>query len=392
LVAKDLPTTVMAWTATIDNPPSVRSISKEDDDDAQGGAAMTARTTASDRHDESVESGPMPAIDRRGVVVITGGTAGVGRACARAFAASGYDIGLIARGGDRLEAAQAEIEATGRRAHVVSVDVATAAAVDDAATEFEAVLGPIDIWVNDAMTSVLAPVDVLAAGEIHRVTDVTYHGTVHGTQAALRRMTERDRGTIVQIGSALAYRSIPLQSAYCAAKAAVRAFTDSLRCELIHNGSNVRLTMVQLPAINTPQFGWVRNRLPRRAQPVPPVFQPEVAARAVVWAAENAPREMHVGLPTVLALLGQTIAPGLMDRYLARAAWEGQMTGQPRDPDAEDNLWAPVAGEIAAHGSFDEDASSDSAELWAATHPTAVRAALAAGLAGLGLLALRRAR
>jgi short-subunit dehydrogenase len=319
------------------------------------------------------------------VVVITGAGAGIGRATARAFAARGYDVGLISRDADRLEDAAGEVRAAGRRALVLPLDVADVEAVEAAAERVDEELAPIDVWVNDAMTSVFSPVDQLTADEIHRVTDVTYHGTVHGTLAALRRMRPRDRGVIVQVGSGLAYRSIPLQAPYCGAKAAVRGFTDSLRSELIHDGSNVRVTMVQLPAINTPQFAWVRSRLPRAAQPLPPIYQPEVAARAILWAAEHPVRELLVGWPTKLALLGQKIAPGLMDRYLARTAWEGQLTDDPARPGRPDSLDAPIAVDVAAHGTFDQEAATDSALLWAETHPGAVAAAgvaLAAGLVG----------
>lgn len=328
---------------------------------------------------------------RHPTVVITGASAGVGRACVRAFAERGYDVGLIARGQERLDDAAAEVRALGRRALAVSADVADADAVEAATERIETELGPIDVWVNNAMASVFAPITKTRPDELRRVTDVTYHGYVHGTMSALRRMLERDRGVIVQVGSALAYRSIPLQSAYCAAKHAVVGFTDSLRCELIHEGSHVRVTAVHLPAINTPQFRWVRSRLLRKAQPVPPIFQPEVAASAVVWAAEHQRRELLVGWPTVFGILGHKIMPGVMDRYLAHAAWEGQMLDEPRS-DRPDNLWQPVPGDQAARGVFDQRALDAAPLLWADTHRRTV-----AGIGGVVLtaatglaLALRR--
>ena len=317
------------------------------------------------------------------VVVITGGSAGVGRATARRFAEVGYDVGLIARESGRLEAAAAEVRAAGRRVLALPLDVADAAAVEAAADRVERELGPIDVWVNAAMTSVFAPIVELLPDEVHRVTDVTYHGTVHGTMAALRRMRSRDRGVVVQVGSALAYRSIPLQAAYCGAKAAARGFTDSLRCELLHDESNVRITMVHLPAINTPQFSWVRSRLPRVAQPVPPIYQPEVAADAIVWAAHHARRELLVGWPTWLATIGQCLVPGLMDRYLARTAWDGQQTGELARPGRPDNLEQPVAADVGARGAFDAEASDRSPLLWADTH----RGTILGGAATVAILA-----
>jgi NADP-dependent 3-hydroxy acid dehydrogenase YdfG len=322
------------------------------------------------------------------VVVITGAGAGIGRASARAFAARGYDVALMARDADRLEAAAAEVQGMGRRALALPLDVADAGAVESAAQRVEEELGPIDVWVNDAATSVYGPVDQLTVEELHRVTDVTYHGTVHGTMAALRRMRPRDRGVIVQVSSGLAYRSIPLQAAYCGAKAAARGFTDALRCELIHDKSNVRVTMVHLPAVNTPQFSWVRSRLPRAAQPLPPVYQPEVAAKAIVWAAEHPRRELLVGWPVVLGVLGQRLAPGLMDRYVANRAWEGQQADEPARAGRPDSLDEPVAVDVAAHGAFDFEASPDSPLLWADMH----RGALAGAAVGLGALIIGAAR
>jgi len=300
------------------------------------------------------------------VVVVTGASAGVGRAVIRALGERGASVGLLARGADGLEGARRDVEAAGGRALAIQVDVADAAGVDAAADRIEAELGPIDIWINNAMTSVFSPVYEMTADEYRRVTEVTYLGTVHGTLSAFRRMRERDRGAIVQVGSALAYRSIPLQSAYCGAKAAMRGFTESFRSELIHEKSGVAVTMVQLPAINTPQFGWVRSRLPRKAQPVPPIFQPEVAAEAILWAAEHVPRDLHVGASTELAILAEKIAPGLMDRYLAEAAWDGQMLDEPEEPDRPDNLYQPVAGDHGSHGAFDSRARAQSPYLWLA--------------------------
>jgi len=316
------------------------------------------------------------------VVVITGASAGVGRATVRAFAHQGAAIGLLARGQEGLAGAQREVEAAGGTALVVPTDVAEAEQVEAAAAAVEAQLGPIDIWINNAMTSVFSPVAQMSAEEFHRVTEVTYLGCVYGTLAALKRMLPRDRGVILQVGSALAYRGIPLQAAYCAAKHAVQGFVDSLRCELLHTGSRVRVTMVQLPALNTPQFDWVKSRLPHKAQPVPPIFQPEVAAEALVWAAHNDRRELYVGWPTVKAIVGNKLAPAVGDWYLARMGYESQQTEERADPDRPHNLWEPVPGDHGAHGRFDHRASEWSAHLWATTH----RSWLA--LAGIGLVGL----
>src|SRR5947207_4278946 len=258
-----------------------------------------------------------PATDptTRQVVVVTGASAGVGRATVRAFAQRGADVGLLARGVDGLEAARREVEAAGGRAIAIPTDVADADRVEAAADRIERELGPIDVWVNNAMVSVFSPVKELTPDEVHRVTEVTYLGVVYGTLAALKRMLPRDRGSIVQVGSALAYRGIPLQAAYCGAKHAIQGFTESLRSELLHDKSNVRVTMVQLPAINTPQFSWVKSRLPREPQPVPPIYAPEIAADAIVWAARHRRREMSVGAPTVAAIWGNKVASGLADRY-----------------------------------------------------------------------------
>jgi len=286
-------------------------------------------------------------------IAVTGASAGVGRAAVERFARAGARIGLIARELDRLEAAAADVERLGGEALVLPLDVADHDAVDDAASRIEERFGPLDVWVNNAMTTVFAPVTQITPDEFRRATEVTYLGYVWGTLAALRRMLPRDRGTIVQVGSALAYRSIPLQAPYCAAKHAVHGFTQSLRTELLHEGSRVRVTEVQLPAHNTPQFEWSRTKLPRNPQPVPPIFQPEVAAKAIEHAAEHAPREILVAWPTVKAVLGERIAPGLLDRYLARTGYDSQQTDEPLEGEREGNLLAPVPGDFGTHGRFD---------------------------------------
>ena len=296
------------------------------------------------------------------VAVVTGGTAGVGRATARAFARDGVDVAVIARGQQRLSATKTELEAMGVRCTAISADVADAAAVEAAAEQIERELGPIDVWVNNAMATVFAPMSDVTPDEFRRATEVTYLGSVWGTQAALRRMRLRDRGVIVQVGSALAYRGIPMQAPYCGSKHALQGFLESLRCELLHDGSQVKLTMVQLPAVNTPQFTWARGKLPRRPQPVPPIFQPEVAADAIIWAAHHPQREVMVGGPTVKAIVGNAIAPSFADHYLARNGFGAQQTDEPNG-DRPDNLFAPVEGTQAAHGPFDAQAKSHSLQL-----------------------------
>jgi NAD(P)-dependent dehydrogenase (short-subunit alcohol dehydrogenase family) len=302
------------------------------------------------------------------VVVITGASAGVGRATAREFARRGAHIGLIARGTEGLETARREVEAAGGAALVFVTDVARADQVEAAAAAVEERFGPIDIWINNAMNSVFSPIKEMSADEFRRVTEVTYLGFVYGTLSALKRMLPRDRGVIVQVGSALAYRGIPLQAAYCGAKHAIQGFTDSLRCELLHDRSRVRVAEVHLPALNTPQFSWVKSRLPRKPQPVPPIFQPELAARAVYWAAHHRRRELYVGWPTVKAIVGNKIAPRLADWYLARYGYDSQQTDVPEDPARPDNLWQPVRGDHGAHGEFDHRARSDSCQFWTTTH------------------------
>jgi len=321
----------------------------------------------------------------RPVVVITGGSAGTGRAVARAFARNGAHVALLARGEERLRAACRDVEGAGVRALGVVTDVADAQAVEAAAAQVEAELGPITVWVNSAMTSVFSPVHQLTAEEVKRVAEVTYLGSVNGILAALRRMQPRDAGTIVQVGSALAYRAIPLQAAYCGSKFAIRGFVDSLRCELRHDRSGVRVTSVHLPAMNTPQFGWVRSRLPRHPQPVPPIYQPEVAAKAIVWAANHPRREVWVGYSTVGTILAGKLVPALVDRYLARTNYEAQQTDRPADPDLADNLCAPAPGVQGAHGIFDGEAKARSLQVELALHRRLLAgAAVSAGLVALG--------
>jgi NAD(P)-dependent dehydrogenase (short-subunit alcohol dehydrogenase family) len=308
----------------------------------------------------------MPDSSATRVVVVTGASAGVGRATAQAFAREGAKIGLLARGVAGLEATKREVEALGGSALVLPTDVANADQVEAAAEAVEQQFGPIDVWVNNAMASVFSPVKEMTPEEFRRVTEVTYLGFVHGTLSALKRMLPRDRGIIIQVGSALAYRGIPLQSAYCAAKHAIQGFCDSLRSELIHDQSNVRLTAIHLPAINTPQFRWVKSRLPRKAQPVPPIFQPEVPAEAIVWASHHSRREIWLGWPTVKAILGDRIIPGLLDHYLARWGYDGQQHDGPEDPNRPHNLWEPLDAteDCGAHGVFDQRAQNWSAQ-WA---------------------------
>jgi NAD(P)-dependent dehydrogenase (short-subunit alcohol dehydrogenase family) len=316
----------------------------------------------------------------REVVVITGASAGIGRATARAFARRGACLGLLSRGQEGLEGARQDVERLGGQALIIPTDVADHQQVEQAAKKIEDVFGPIDMWINNAMVSVLSPVISLTAEEFQRVTEVTYLGYVYGTLSALRRMLPRDRGVIIQVGSALAYRAIPLQSAYCAAKHAVKGFTESLRSELIHDRSHVRVTMVHLPGVNTPQFGWIKCRLPHHPQPVPPIYQPEVMAQAILWAAFHNRREHWVGFPTVKTIIGEKFIPGLLDHYLAGVAYTGQQTDDSIDPDRVNNLWTPVAEDRGAHGIFDQQARSWSAQLWVSMNRGMV------ALAGLGVL------
>jgi NAD(P)-dependent dehydrogenase (short-subunit alcohol dehydrogenase family) len=325
------------------------------------------------------------------VVVITGASAGVGRATARAFGQRGARVGLLARGERGLEGARQDVEEAGGSALAVQTDVADPDQVEDAAEQVEAEFGSVDVWVNDAMTSVFSRVAEMTPEEYRRVTEVTYLGYVYGTLAALDRMRPRDEGVVVQVGSALAYRGIPLQSAYCGSKHAIQGFTESLRSELIHDDSDVRVTMVQLPAMNTPQFEWVKTRLPNHPQPVPPMYQPAVAADAITWAADHDRNELWVGVPTVEAIIGNRLVPRLLDRKLAQDAWDSQMTDEPVDDDRPENLWDPVDEDrdFGARGRFDDKARERSYQLWASTHRgwLAAIAAVVVGFAGfVGLL------
>lgn len=332
--------------------------------------------------------------NRGKIVVVTGASAGVGRAVVNEFARQGAHIGLIARGRERLQATKRAVEKAGGKALALPTDVADAQQVEDAAERVENELGPIDVWVNVAMTTVFAPFLEIKPDEFKRATEVTYLGQVYGTLAALKRMHARNRGAIIQVGSALSYRSIPLQSPYCGAKHAIVGFTDSIRSELIHDKSDVHITAVMLPGMNTPQFSWCRTRLPRHPQPVAPIFQPEVAARAIIWAASHKRREVYVGWPTVTAIYGQEIAPSFADRYLAKHAYQGQQTSEPVSPDRPDNLFEPAQAEYSAHGIFDDRAKSlsvqsslnlESINLLAHRGLVASAAAVLAGLLFAGL-------
>jgi short-subunit dehydrogenase len=321
-------------------------------------------------------------IDRkREIVVVTGAAAGVGRATAAEFGRQGSSVALIARDRNLLETAAEEIRRFGGEALVIPADVADSAQVLDAALEVEQKLGPIDVWVNNAMVTVFSEFGEITPDEFRRATEVTYLGAVWGTMAALKCMSSRNRGCIVQVGSALAYRSIPLQSAYCGAKAAIRGFTDSLRTELMHNKSGIHLTMVHLPAVNTPQFDWCRTNLPRHPQPVPPIFDPGVPARAIVWAAHHRRRELYLGFPTLFAIEANKVVPGLLDRYLARTGFDSQQTRERVDPSRPNNLFEPVHGNFKARGSFSDRAWQGSAQFWLTRHRMGL------GLLAAGLLA-----
>jgi short-subunit dehydrogenase len=319
---------------------------------------------------------------RAEVVMVTGASAGVGRAIAHAFARHGAHVGLVARGRPGLEDARREVESLGGQGLVLPTDVTNHSQVESAGQRLEEHFGEIDVWVNDAMATVFAPFSDTRPEEFKRATEVTYLGTVHGTMAALSRMRARDRGKIVQVGSALSYRAIPLQAAYCGAKFAIRGFTDSIRTELLHDRSAVQITMVQLPGLNTPQFNWCRSKLPRHPTPVPPIYQPEVAAEAVYWAAHHHRRELWVGYSTVQAIVGNKIAPRLLDVYLARKAVDGQQVrDMPVDGERPGNLFDPVEELAATHGIFDAGAKARSPQLWAATHRRAAAGLLLGGAA-----------
>jgi NAD(P)-dependent dehydrogenase (short-subunit alcohol dehydrogenase family) len=318
------------------------------------------------------------------VVVITGASAGVGRAAARAFGARRARIGLIARGRDGLEGAKREVEAAGGEAIVLPLDVSDHDAVDQAASEVERAFGPIDVWVNNAMVSVFAEFVNIEPDEFEQVTRVTYLGYANGTRSALRRMLPRDRGVVVQVGSALAERSIPLQSAYCAAKHAIEGLTESVSVELLHKGSNVRIPLVQLPAVNTPQFEWSLSKMPRKPMPVPPIYQPEVVANAIVHAAMHPRKEMWVGGRNALGIMANRLVPGLLDHYLARAGYRAQMTAEPDPGDRPSNLWKALPGDHGAHGRFDDRARAVSPQLWLTEHRGIVGAALIAAGFALG--------
>jgi NAD(P)-dependent dehydrogenase (short-subunit alcohol dehydrogenase family) len=325
------------------------------------------------------------------VAVITGASAGIGRAVVREFAHHGWRVALLARGSDGLEGARAEAEALGAETHVIPTDVADEAQVEAAAAKIESTWGAIDVWVNDAMATIFSDVMQISPQDFRRSTEVTYLGAVWGTLAALRRMKKQGGGTIVQVGSALAYRSIPLQAPYCGAKAALRGFTDSVRCELDHDKSPVHITMVQLSAFNTPQFEWGRTTMHQRPRPMGRIFQPEVAAQAVFWAATHRRREVWVGAPAVQAILGTKLFPGVLDRMLGRTAVDGQHTDEPLPANRPDNLYAPVAGDHGAHGRFDAQAHGFSAQWWANKHRVAL-VALASVIWFFGRSARREAR
>jgi short-subunit dehydrogenase len=324
------------------------------------------------------------------VVVITGASAGVGRATAREFGEHGARVALLARNEEGLEGARKEVEAAGGEALPIPTDVADPEQVEAAAERVEQELGPIDVWVNDAIAVIFSPFKDIELTDFKRSTEVCYLGTVYGTKAALKRMLPRDRGTVVQVGSALAYRAIPLQSAYCGAKHAIRGFTDSVRTELLHDGSGVHITMVQLPAVNTPQFDLSKTNLPKHPQPVPPIYQPEVPARSIYWAAHQRRREVRVGLSSTIVIVGNKLLPGFGDWYLAETGYASQQTDQPVDQDCPDNLYEPVPGDHGVHGIFDEQSHEESPQLWATEHLGLLALAGAAGLLAAVALVGRR--
>jgi len=324
------------------------------------------------------------------VVVITGASAGVGRATAREFGKHGAKVALLARNEEGLEGARMEVEAAGGEAFPIPTAVADPEQVEAAAERVERELGPIDVWVNDAIAVIFSPFKDIELGDFRRSTEVCYLGTVYGTKAALKRMIPRDRGTIVQVGSALSYRAIPLQSAYCGAKHAIRGFTDSVRTELLHDESNVHIMMVQLPAVNTPQFNVSKTNLPKHPQPVPPIYQPEVPARAIYWAAHHRRREVRVGLSSTIVIAGNKLLPGLGDWYLAKTGYSSQQTDQPVDENRPDNLYEPVPGDHGAHGNFDKESHEESPQLWATEHLGLLALAGGAGVLAAAALIGRR--
>jgi len=324
-------------------------------------------------------------------VVVTGASGGVGRAVARLLGSKQCKVGLLARGSDALEAAAREVEQLGGRAMAIPADVADAGQIESAAAAVERELGEIDVWINNAMVSMYAAFWEISPEEYKHITEVTYLGQVYGTMSALKRMRQRDRGTIVQIGSALAKRSIPLQSAYCGAKHAIAGFTESIRDELIHEKSNIFVTIVHLPGLNTTQFEWTKNRMPHKPRPTGPIFQPEVAAGGIVFAAEHPWRKkLIIGFPTWQAVVGEKFIPGTLDHYLAHAAWEGAQLPEPADPDDPDNFWQPLPGDHGSHGPFDDQAKSHSGQLWATEHRSGIMAAVA-GI-GIGAVAVAMTR
>lgn len=331
-------------------------------------------------------------VDENTVVVITGASGGVGRATARLFGERKAKVVLLARGRDALEATKREVEERGGRALAIPTDVSLFEQVRTAADRAESEFGPIDLWINNAMVSMYSPFMKMSPAEFRHIVEVTFLGNVYGTWCALHHMLPRNRGVVIQVGSALAFRSIPLQSAYCASKHAIEGFTDSLRCELIHEKSNVRITAVHMPALNTTQFVWTKNKMPNRARPAGTIFQPEIAADAILYAAEHERRDMMVGYTTVEATVGQKFVPAWLDRYLAKAAWDGSMLPEPRDPEQPDNFWEPLPGDHGAHGPFDVPAHSKSPELWLSKHRGAIAGVCVGALAaacGL-ILATRR--
>ncbi|HWE02224.1 MAG TPA: SDR family oxidoreductase [Tepidisphaeraceae bacterium] len=319
------------------------------------------------------------------VAVVTGASGGVGRATVRMLGERGARVVLLARGREGLEGAKRDVESRGGKALVVPTDVSQFDQVQAAADAAEREFGPIDLWINNAMVSMYSPFMKMTPEEFRHIVDVTFLGNVHGTRCALQRMLPRNSGVIIQVGSALAFRSIPLQSAYCASKHAIQGFTESVRSELIHQGSDVRVSVVNMPALNTTQFVWTKNKMPHKARPTGTIFQPEVAAKAILFAVEHNRREVMVGYTTVEATLGEKVIPGLLDHYLAKAAWEGSMLPEPADPNQPDNFWRPLPGDHGSHGPFDDTACRFSAQLWATEH----RAGLLGGLliAGIGLTA-----